>query len=84
MPELAAGDHTWSVSIADYAGNITSTNITFTATGVLNPDAPVIGDVSLADGALLPDRPDMWLQGTVGGEAITMNPITRLACGRPL
>lgn len=41
---LVAGSHTWSATIADYAGNVTTVSNTFIAIGAVNTDAPVDGD----------------------------------------
>ena len=84
---LVAGTHTWNATIADIAGHVTSTSVTFTATGAMNPNAPVISNLDLGDTGVtvMPDIPEVWVQGQLsdtnatvsasvnGGESIPMN-----------
>ena len=49
---LAAGQHTWRVTVADLAGNVASNLVTFTATGTTNANAPVISDVNVGSGGV--------------------------------
>ena len=71
---LAAGPHTWSATIADVAGNVASTSVTFTATGAPNPNAPVMSNLDLDEGVvtILPDLAEVWVQGKVSGDGTTV------------
>ena len=71
---LAAGPHTWSATIADVAGNVAITSVTFTATGAPNPNAPVMSNLDLDEGVvtILPDLPEVWVQGKVSGDGTTV------------
>ena len=66
---LAVGTHTWTATIADLARNVASNSVTFTATGAANPNAPTLAVSSLSAGSVtvLPDMPQLWVQGNVGG-----------------
>ena len=71
---LVAGTHTWSATIADMAGNVTSTSVTFTATGATNANAPVMSNLDLNEGVVtvLPDMTEVWVQGKVSGDGTTV------------
>ena len=70
---LAQNSYTWTVSIADYADNITTTSVTFYATGAVNTNAPTVGDLDVTDDiTIMPDVSELWLQGKVGGAGSTV------------
>jgi hypothetical protein len=72
ITNLNAGTHTWSASIRDYAGNVTSTTVVFTATGTVNTNAPVLSELSLGDGVtVLPDMAEVWVACRVSGANVT-------------
>ena len=71
---LAVGQHTWRVTVADLAGNVASNMVTFTATGTTNANAPVISNVNLGAGGVtvLPVSSEVWVQGKVTGAGTTV------------
>jgi hypothetical protein len=65
---LSQGTYTWSVSVRDYADNLVSTSVMFYATGVTNASAPQISNLNVTNAVILmPDVPEIWLQGNVTG-----------------
>jgi hypothetical protein len=82
---LSSGTYTWSATISDYAGNSVTSTVSFFATGTTNDAAPVLSGLNITDGMVLPDVPEVWVQGKVsgslslvsasvnGGDSITMN-----------
>jgi hypothetical protein len=72
---LPAHDHNvWSALIADYAGNIVTSTVAFSSTGAVNPNAPSFSEPNVTgDGVLLmPDLPEIWMQGRVSGQGSTV------------
>lgn len=68
VKHLAAGPHTWVVSIADLAGNVTIRSNTFIATGAENPSAPKISNLNLLDEVTMIPNGMLWVQGKVSGQ----------------
>ena len=70
MTNLAAGAYSWSGTVADQAGNVASNSVSFCATGMTNPLAPVISELNVPDGVELPDPGEMWVQCQVTTNAV--------------
>jgi hypothetical protein len=68
---LVAGTHTWSATIVDLAGHVTTVSNSFYATGAVNPDAPEITSLNLDGVTTLPEMSEIWVQGTVGDGSST-------------
>jgi hypothetical protein len=71
VTNLVANTYTWTASVNDYAGNTVSTTVVFTATGAINTNAPVMSELDLpGEGVtILPDMPEVWVQGKVSGQS---------------
>jgi hypothetical protein len=82
VKHLAAGPHTWVVSIADMAGNMTIRSNTFTATGVENPRAPKISNLNLIDDLTITPNARLWMQGKVNGQEPTVS--ASVNCDTPI
>ncbi len=71
---LAAGTHTWCVSLTDVAGNVVSNVGTLSATGATNPNAPPLSNLNFVDSVtVMPDVPQIWMQGQVSDTNATVS-----------
>ncbi|MCG3148484.1 MAG: hypothetical protein PCFJNLEI_01928 [Verrucomicrobiae bacterium] len=61
--------NTWSATIADYAGNAVTSTVSFSSTGAVNGNAPVMSAFNVGDGTAAIELPSdldrIWLQADV-------------------
>jgi hypothetical protein len=63
LSDLATGQHTWQVTVADQAGGITSASATFTVGSGASASYCEFPNVNITDGMVMPDVEAVWVQG---------------------